>query len=69
MGNAETVSYIMGFVALGIGLFFGGGIFLLYKSVKKTIKNDKNIQQGIKKLAEQHRGEYEETLNKINKLR
>lgn len=68
MNNAETASYIMGFVALGIGLFFSGGMFLLYRGVKKTIKNNKNIQQGIKKLAEQHRGEYEETLNKINKL-
>lgn len=53
MQDYEIVAIVMGCVALGIGLFFGIMIRVIYKAVKHEVKTNPKIQKKILDLADE----------------
>lgn len=68
MADYEIVSIVMGFVVLGIAIFFGVGSFVIYKLAKKKVHSDKKIQDTLQNIAEDYgKDEYLKLMNQMKK--
>lgn len=68
MADYEIVSIVMGFVVLGIAIFFGVGSFVIYKLTKKKVQNDEKIQGALQDIAENYgKDEYLKLMNQMKK--
>ena len=68
MADYEIVSIVMGFVVLGIAIFFGVGLFVIYKLVKKKVHSDKKIQDTLQNIAENYgKDEYIKHMTQMKK--
>ena len=68
MADYEIVSIVMGFVVLGIAIFFGVALFVIYKLTRKKVQNDEKIQGTLQDIAKNYgKDEYIKLMNQMKK--